>query len=75
MSNSITQNDYDSVDISSSISVFFKRFHVASILKSSNVRKIRNLSSKDSGVHVHFDIQRKIHVHGSSDESIRSCSL
>ena len=39
MSNSITQNDYDSVDISSSISVFFKRFHVASILKSSNVRK------------------------------------
>ena len=39
MSNSITQNDYDSVAISSSISVFSKRFHVASILKSSNVRK------------------------------------
>lgn len=44
MSNSITQNDYDSVDISSSISVFFKRFHVASILKSSNVRKNKGTS-------------------------------
>jgi hypothetical protein len=39
LSNSITQNDYDSIDIRNSISVFFKRFHVASLLKSSNIRK------------------------------------
>jgi len=41
LSTSITQNDYDSAEISGSISTFFKRFHVASLLKASNIRKVR----------------------------------
>lgn len=44
LSTSITQNDYDSAEISSSISTFFKRFHVASLLKASNIRKAKGTS-------------------------------
>ena len=45
VSTSITQNDYyDSAEISGSISTFFKRFHVASLLKASNIRKAKGTS-------------------------------
>lgn len=44
LSTSITQNDYDSAEISGSISTFFKRFHVASLLKASNIRKAKGTS-------------------------------
>lgn len=44
LSTSITQNDYDSAEISGSISTFFKRFHVASLLKASNIHKEKGTS-------------------------------
>ena len=44
MNNSISQNTYDTKQISDSIQVFFSRFKISSILKSSNVKKEKGVS-------------------------------
>ena len=44
MSTSITQNDYDATEINTSIVAFFKRFHIGSILRASNIYKTKGVS-------------------------------
>lgn len=44
MNNSISQNDYDAIQISCAISTFFHRFQIAKILKRSNAKKEKGIS-------------------------------
>ena len=44
MSKIISQNDFDTMQNVDSIKIFFERFHISSILKSSNVRKTKGVA-------------------------------
>ena len=44
MSKIISQNDFDTKQNVDSIKIFFDRFHISSILKSSNVRKTKGVA-------------------------------
>ncbi len=44
MSNIISQNDYDSKQITDSIRHFFERFHLSAVLKASNAKKSKGVS-------------------------------
>ncbi|SFP91145.1 hypothetical protein SAMN04487928_15511, partial [Butyrivibrio proteoclasticus] len=44
MSKIISQNELDTKQITDSIKIFFNKFHVSAILKSSNVKKLKGES-------------------------------
>ena len=77
MSNSITQNDYDSVDISSSISVFFQkisRCFYSEILERSENKGTSPVKILEYMFTLIFK-GKSMYMDWSDNESIRSCSL